>query len=124
MLRIPEKDQKILEQAIYLPLVLTVLNQDLLMIERVPFKLKQPYVDLIEAAIIAIQKELAKIKRYMKVEQMKVKHIKSSGTFTIYLFFYKGYQEQQHYFNPRLRNRTEEIMRYYLYERFSTHDTT
>ena len=120
MLRIPEKDQEILEQAIYLPLVLTVLNRDLLMIESVPFKLKQPYVDLIEAAIIAIQKELANIKRYMKEEQMKVQRIKTSRTFTIYLFFYKGYQVQHHYFNPRLRNRSEEIMRYYLYERFYT----
>ncbi|RLQ97262.1 hypothetical protein [Falsibacillus albus] len=120
MTRIPEDERNIFEQAIYLPMVLTVLNRDLSIIEMSPFKLKKPYLELIEETMKAIQKDLAQVKRYMKKHQMKVERLNTDDTFTMYLFLYKGYEEHHNYFNPRLRNKSEELMRYYLYERFQS----
>ncbi|WP_433748758.1 hypothetical protein [Falsibacillus pallidus] len=118
MTRIPEDDRDIFEQAIYLPMVLTVLNRDLAIIEKSPFKLKKPYMELIEETMKAIQKDLAAVKRHMKQQQMKVERLTTDDTFTMYLFLYKGYEEHHNYFNPRLRNKSEELLRYYLYKRF------
>ncbi|MEI2354795.1 hypothetical protein [Mesobacillus zeae] len=121
MTRIPEYDRDMIEQAIYLPMVLTVLNRDRTVIESSPFKLKKPYLVLIEETMLAIQKDLAGVKRYMKQNSLKVQQLKRDEAFTMYLFLYRGYEEQHNYFNPRLRNRTEELMEYYLFRRYSLH---
>jgi hypothetical protein len=118
MTRISEEDRNILEQAIYLPMVLTVLDRDFTVVEKSPFKLKRPYLELIEETMKIIQSELAGVKKYMKLNGMKVERIKTDDAFTMYLFLYKGYEEHHNYFNPRLRNRVEDLLRYYLYQRF------
>jgi hypothetical protein len=118
MTKIPDHDRDIIEQAIYLPMVLTVLHRDVSIINQSPFKLKQPYLEWIDETMKCIQKELSEVKRYMRKQQMKVERLQSDDTFTMYMFLYKGYEEQHNYFNPRLRNRTEELLRYYLYQRF------
>jgi hypothetical protein len=117
MTRIPEKDRDILEQAIYLPMVLTILERDLQIIEKSAFKLKRPYLDLIEETMKVIQINLAEVKRYMKQNKLKVEKLKQDEAFTMYLFLYQGYEEQHNYFNPRIRNKVQELMTYYLFKR-------
>ncbi|MGM0863937.1 MAG: hypothetical protein ACQEWF_04540 [Bacillota bacterium] len=126
MTRIPENDRNILEQAIYLPMVLTILNRDLQIVDSSPFKLKRPYLEMIEETMKVIQGEFAHVKKYMRTNKMKVERIQSDEAFTMYMFLYKGYEEHHNYFNPRLRNRVEDLMRHYLYRRFleSKTDTT
>lgn len=117
MTRIPENDRDILEQAIYLPMVLTILERDLQLIEKSAFKLKGPYLDLVEETLKVIQTNLADVKRYMKQNKMKVEKLKQDEAFTMYLFLYQGYEEQHNYFNPRIRNKVQELMTYYLFKR-------
>ncbi|MGE6260848.1 hypothetical protein ACQKCU_23730 [Heyndrickxia sporothermodurans] len=118
---ISDKDKEIIEKSIYLPMLLTVLDKDLKVFNSSTVKLKTPYVEWIEETMIVIQKELAEVKRYMKQQQIKVEKGKTEENFTQYFIVYKGYDEYQKYFNPWLRNRTEELIRYYLYERFQNH---
>ncbi|QED47166.1 hypothetical protein [Cytobacillus dafuensis] len=119
MTRIPEKDRNIIEQAIYLPMVLTILNRDLIVINKSPFKLKQPYLNLIEETLKIVQKELADVKRYMNSNKFKVEELKRDEAFTMFMFFYKGYEEHHNYFNPRIRNKVQELLEFYLYKRHS-----
>lgn len=114
MTRIPENDRDIMEKAIYLPMVLTILNRDLSVVEKSPFKLKRPYLELIEETIKEIQRELAGVKQYMKKNKLKVMETKRDDAFTMYMFLYKGYEENHNYFNPRIRNKVQEIMEAYL----------
>ncbi|MGM0971711.1 MAG: hypothetical protein ACQEW2_02510 [Bacillota bacterium] len=114
MTRIPDEDRNIMEQAIYLPMVLTVLNRDSIVINKSPFKLKQPYLDLVEETMKVIQSELSEVKRYMNKNQLKVQEIKRDEAFTMFMFLYKGYEEHHNYFNPRIRNKVQELMTYYL----------
>ena len=117
MTRIPEKDRDMIELAIYLPMVLTVLNRDLTIIETSSFKLKKPYIEWIQKTMLFIQKELSEVKRFLRENRIQVNQMKSDEAFTLFLFLYKGYEEYHNYFNPRIRNKVEELMKYYLYER-------
>ena len=117
MTRIPEDDRNMIEKAIYLPMVITVLNRDLKVIESSPFKLKRPYIELIEHALQSVQEDLVEVRRYLRKGNIKVSKLESDESFTMYCFLYKGYEEHHNYFNPRLRNKTEEILCYYLFQR-------
>ncbi|WP_235872189.1 hypothetical protein [Siminovitchia acidinfaciens] len=114
MTRIPGNERDIIEQAIYLPMLLTVLQRDLSVVEQSPFKLKKPYRHLIEHTMREVQKELAEVKRYLHKNNIRVERMKSDEIFTMYLFLYKGYEEHHNYFNPRLRNKVEELLNFYL----------
>ena len=114
---IPEKDRDIIELAIYLPMVLTVLNRDLTIIETSPFKLKRPYVEWIQKTMFIIQQELSEVTQFLRKNNIKVNQVKSDDAFTLFLFLYKEYEEYHNYFNPRIRNKVEELMKHYLYER-------
>lgn len=118
MTRIPEEDRNIMEQAIYLPMVLTILNRDLTIVNKSPFKLKQPYLDLIEETIKIIQKELKEVKQYMRQQKLKVEQVSHDDAFTGFIMLYKGYEEFHNYFNPRIRNKVQELLGFYLYKRF------
>lgn len=118
MTRIPENDRDLMEKAIYLPMVLTILNRDLTVIHKSPFKLKQPYLDLIEETMKVIQKELKDVKQSMWKEKLKVQQVSHDDAFTGFLFFYKGYEEQHNYFNPRIRNKVQELLSFYMHKRY------
>jgi len=114
MTRIPEEDRNIMEKAIYLPMVLIIFNRDLTIVKSSPFKLKEPYLKLLEETLKVIQKELAEVKHYMKRNNLQVMESKRDEAFTMYTFLYKGYEEAHNYFNPRIRNKVQELMEFYL----------
>lgn len=120
MTQIPGEDRDRLENAFYLPMVLKILERDQIVIEKSGVKLPRPYIELIEETMIAVQRELATLKKYMRDHDMKVVKLKSDEAFTMYLFVYQGYEEQHNYFNPRLRNHVENLMRYYLIGRLKS----
>jgi hypothetical protein len=115
--RIPEKERNIIEQAIYLPMVITILNRDLKIIDESPLKLKKPYMELVEEALKMAQKDLMEVRKYLRRENIKVSELKRDLDFTMYCFLYRGYEEHHNYFNPRLRNRVEELLAFYLVKR-------
>ncbi|WP_042356525.1 hypothetical protein [Bacillus rubiinfantis] len=117
MTRIPDHDRDIMEKAIYLPMVLIILNRDLSIVEEVPFKLKQPYIELIKETIQKVQKELTEAKQYMKKNKLQVFEKKRDDVFTMYQFIYKGYEEQHNYFNPRIRNKVQELLETYFLQK-------
>jgi hypothetical protein len=118
MTRIPSNDRDVLEQAMYLPMVMTVFERDRIVFEKSPFKLKQPYLNLLEESIKVVQRDLKTARDYMRKNKMKVEEINRDDTFTMFMFLYKGYEEQHNYFNPRIRNKVQELLEYYLYKRF------
>lgn len=106
-----------MEQAIYFPMLLTILNRDLLLIKKNTFKLEKPYIELITITMKTIHLELKETKVYMKNHNMKIQETTRDDAFTVFLFLYKGYEEYHNYFNPRLRNKVQELLQFYLYKR-------
>ncbi len=114
MSRIPEEALPKFENAIYLPMLIQILERDRGEIEIGSFKLKKPYVDLIEGALKAARLELKETNIYFSRNNMKVIKVKNDGTFTDYTFLSGGFEDHRRYLNVRLRNRTQEFMSIYF----------
>ncbi|MCG7345294.1 hypothetical protein MHZ92_14235 [Sporosarcina sp. ACRSL] len=114
MALIPEESLPYFENQLYLPLVLTILSRDRATIERGSFKLKAPYLRLIDAAIEAVQRDIKETADYLRANKLRLERGAVGDTFTTYIFYYGGYTEERRYLNVRLRNRTEELLEIYL----------
>ena len=120
---IPAKALPHFENMIYLPLLLTVLELDRTEIEKGSFKLKGPYLKIIDAAILRVQKELQETTFYLKRNNMKVIRKDRDSMFTDYIFINGGFEDHRRYLNVRLRNRTEELLHLYFISLGDYHQT-
>lgn len=114
MAHIPIEAVPYLESAIYLPMLLIVLEKDYELIEKGPFKLKRPYVHLIEEAKKLAENDLQNTKSYLRKHSLKVVQGERDELFTEYHFYYQQIFEVRRYSNIRLRNRVEELLDSYL----------
>lgn len=121
MTHIPIEAVPHLESAIYLPMLLIVLEKDYELIEKGPFKLKRPYVHLIEEAKKLAENDLKNTKNYLKKHYLKVIQGKRDELFTEYYFHYKNILEVRRYSNIRLRNRVEDLLNHYLTKASKVH---
>ena len=111
---IPQDALPKFENAIYLPMIISILKKDLGTIKNGPFKLKGPYIAIIDEALKQIRIELKQTNLYLKRNDMKMIKGENDGTFTVYKFIYGGYEDHRRYLNVRLRNRTEELIGVYF----------
>ncbi len=114
---IPEHDELIIEKAIYLPLLVKILNRDLAVIEQSQFKFKQPYINFVDKVNHSIQKELSETKKYMFDNKIKVVESGTEGSLLKYLIVYKGYERLDKYYIYTLRMRSERMLEDYLFGR-------
>lgn len=111
---IPAEALPYFENMIYLPMVLIILERDRELFEKGPFKLKGPYVELVDEATKLVKAELKETTVYLRRHQMKVIRQQMDDTFTEYVFIHGGYEDHRRYLNVRLRNRTEELIKVYF----------
>ena len=107
---IPTEALPYFENMIYLPMIVIILERDRGTFEKGPFKLKRPYVNMVDEALKFAQVELKETSIYLRRNNMKVIRGKTDDTFTEYVFIYGGYEDHRRYLNVRLRNRTEELL--------------
>ena len=84
------------------------------MIEISSFKLKGPYINIVESALKTVRVELKETNMYARRNNMKVIKKGKEGSFTEYAFVHGGYEDLRRYLNVRLRNRTEELISVYF----------
>jgi hypothetical protein len=111
---IPEDSLPYFEKMIYLPMIIIILEQDRVAIEKGPFKLNRPYINIIEQSLKSVQSDLKDTKLYMRQSNLKLIKDNRDDACTEYTFFHGGYEEHRRYLNVRLRNRTEELLEIYL----------
>lgn len=111
---IPEESLPHFENAIYLPMLITILEKDIHTIEGTQIKLKQPYTKMIDQAIKNARAELKKSSIYLKRNNMQLVKKASDKEFTEYVFYNVGQEDHRRYSNIRLRNRTEEVISEYF----------
>ncbi|MBQ6447274.1 MAG: hypothetical protein IJJ10_07415 [Bacillus sp. (in: Bacteria)] len=119
MSKLSEDERNVFENAIYLPMVLTILDRDLKVAQTAPFKLKQVYLNLIEHVMKQVQKDMRENSSKMYKNKWKVIKGENDGVFTEYDFYINGYHEAHRYFNHNLRNNTEKLLNYYFIHRHS-----
>lgn len=114
MTKIPEERMVYFERSIYLPMLLIVLEKDYKLVKNGEFKLKHPYMLLIEQARLRIEQDLKVTKAYLLHHQMYVIKNSVDELFTEYHFQYDQLLEVRRYSNIRLRNHCAELLKKYL----------
>ncbi|WP_096155210.1 MULTISPECIES: hypothetical protein [Bacillus] len=110
MTRLSNEQIALFEQAIYLPLLIIILERDLVAIKDSKIKLKDPYVQLIDLLLKRIQLQLQTVKSAMQKQNMKLHKLNQDESFTLYAFLFNGYEEHHNYFNPRIRNKVNDML--------------
>ncbi|KAA0965886.1 hypothetical protein FQ087_06370 [Sporosarcina sp. ANT_H38] len=111
---IPGEALPYFENMIYLPMIVSVLERDREAIEISSFKLKGPYINIVERALKSVRADLKETNTYARSKNMKLIKNGKNGTFTEYTFIHSGYEDKRRYLNVRLRNRTEELINVYF----------
>lgn len=111
---IPSEALPYFENMIYLPMIIQILERDREVIETSSFKLKGPYINIVESALKTVQAELKETNNYARIKNMKLIKQGKDGTFTEYVLIHNGYEDKRRYMNIRLRNRTEELINLYF----------
>lgn len=111
---IPKEARPYYEDAIYMPMLLVVLERDRAEIEVGEFKFKGPYLKVIDLAEQRVREIIKRTNVYFRKHKMKLVKVGRDGNFTEYQFIYDGHTENRRYSNLRLRNRTAELLEYYL----------
>lgn len=119
MSRLNDEERDIFENAIYLPMLHTVLDQDYKVAETTPFKLNQAYLNLIEHTMKQVQKDMRENNNKMSKNKWKLVKGESDEAFTEYNFYINGYHEVHRYFNYNLRNNTEKLLNHYFLHRYT-----
>ncbi|SOB91502.1 hypothetical protein SAMN05880501_101320 [Ureibacillus xyleni] len=114
MAHIPIETVPYFEAAIYLPMLLIVLEKDYAQIENGQFKFKGPYIFLIEEARRNVEIDLKSTKAYLREHQLKIVQRARDELFSEYEFHCKQLMEIRRYSNIRLRNHVEELLKLYL----------
>ena len=103
-----------MERMIYLPMLLIVLNRDYTLFEVGAFKLKGPYLSLINETRQCIEEDLKNAKAYLKKNKMKVIKGNTDELFTEYHLHCAGTVDVRRYSNIRLRNYSEQLLKEYI----------
>ena len=102
------------DNAIYSYMIVNFLERDRKMFEDAPFKLKQPYIEVVESALKAVRKDQRENNLFIKKHKIQVPSGDNGGTFTEFTFVHGSCQDKRKYLNARLQNRTEELLNEYL----------
>lgn len=111
---IPSDALPYFENMIYFPMIIKILERDLEVIETSSFKLKGPYINIVESALKTVRAELKETNMYARRNNLKLNKRTKDDTFTEYALIHGGYEDHRRYLNLRLRNRTEELLNIYF----------
>ncbi|WP_172369550.1 hypothetical protein [Sporosarcina jiandibaonis] len=111
---IPQDALKHFENAIYLPMLIKILEKDLFAIEETQLKFTRPYAKMIDQAINNAKSELKKTNIYLMRNNMKLIKYSSDKDFTEFIFSGIRFEERKRFSSGELRDRTEEIMSEHL----------
>lgn len=95
---------------LFLSMALIVMQQDIRTIETGSFKIKEPYMKLLDNMMKEATNERRKLRSVMKKQDIKVVTLDQNDSFSSYLFICQGREEMRHYFNPAIRKKVEAIL--------------
>jgi hypothetical protein len=110
-----EEERCLIEKFVMYPIMLTLFNRDIQIVNRSPFKLKQPYIALLEQIMSQVSKELHDVRIELRKRKIKVMDPQREEDITEYEIFIRGYREIMRYPNVHLKNKAETLMMSYLH---------
>ncbi|MEW9675004.1 hypothetical protein ABRT01_02240 [Lentibacillus sp. L22] len=105
-----DEEIEVASRFLFLSMALIVMEQDMQTIESGSFKIKEPYMELLDRMTTEAMNERRKLRDVMRKKHMKVVTLNKNDSFSSYLFLCEGREEKRNYFNPAIRKKVEAII--------------
>ncbi|MFB5661308.1 hypothetical protein [Alteribacillus sp. HJP-4] len=113
-MQIKEEEHIMIHYFILLPLVKKVLEKDLQLFEEGPFKVRDPYLMMVQESLRMLHEDMRHIKKYMHGHNMQVSFEENDGTFSRYSYACRGYEGASSYLNANLKRQARHCMEAYF----------
>lgn len=104
------KEQEIAKRFLFLSMAMNVIQLDIKNIQSGNFKIKEPYIDLLEKMHSVATNERRKIKKIMWDKRISVFTLDKNASFSNYKSIVNGKEELITYNNHVIRKNVEEIL--------------
>lgn len=104
------EELQIATRFLFLSMAIVVIQQDVKHIQKGAFKIKEPYIHMLEMMISEATKERKQLRQKMEKKQLKVVTLHKNDSFSSFLFLCQGREEKRNYFNPAIRKKVEVIV--------------
>ncbi|UFU00518.1 hypothetical protein KO561_06135 [Radiobacillus kanasensis] len=104
---------------LFLSMAILVIRQDLDQCQKGVFKIKEPYLELLEEMERIATSERRSLRQRMRRMQLQVVSSTKNDSFTSFLFICKGREEERNYFNPAIRKKVEIIVKELMKKAFA-----
>lgn len=111
-----ESELSIASRFLFLSMAMVVIEQDIEHIQHGAFKIKEPYLDVLNKMISEATDERKQLRKIIKDKKMQIVPLGKKDAFSSYLFVCQGREEKRNYFNPAIRKKVEAIIRELLYK--------
>lgn len=111
-----ESELSIASRFLFLSMAMVVIEQDIEHIQHGAFKIKEPYLDVLNKMISEATDERKQLRKIIKDKKMQIVSLGKKDAFSSYLFVCQGREEKRNYFNPAIRKKVEAIIRELLYK--------
>lgn len=105
-----DEESRIATRFLFLSMAIVVIQQDIQHIQKGAFKIKEPYIQLLENMNANALNERRQLRTKMENKKLRVMLINKNDSFSSYLFICRGKEEKKNYFNPAIRKKVEEIV--------------
>ncbi|HIS27922.1 MAG TPA: hypothetical protein IAA78_00540 [Candidatus Avamphibacillus intestinigallinarum] len=95
---------------LYLSMAITVIKKDLTEVQNGSFKIKEPYLILLEKMLYLAAIERKELRINMRKQSIKVYLLNKNESFSTYLFTAGNREEKRFYFNPAIRKQVVPIL--------------
>lgn len=112
---ITEEEYAIGSRFLFLSMAIVVIRQDIRHVESGAFKIKAPYLEVLQKMESLALEERRGLRRKMKKQQIEVITLNKNDSFSSFMFLCQGREEKRNYFNPAIRKKVEVIIKEYLY---------
>ncbi|WP_060680543.1 hypothetical protein [Virgibacillus halodenitrificans] len=117
-----DEELQISSRFLFLSMALVVIQQDIQLFKKGPFKIKELYLHPLEKMETAGIKERKELKKIMQKKQLKVFTLTKNDSFSSFLFVCRGKEEKRNYFNPAIRKKVEVILQELMKKAIQQHD--
>ncbi|GAA0596437.1 hypothetical protein GCM10009001_10680 [Virgibacillus siamensis] len=105
-----EEEFQLASRFLFLSMAMVVIQQDIQHIQNGSFKIKEPYMDLLEKMNTEAANERRQLRKSMQKNKLKVLTLNKNDSFSSFLFLSNGREEKRNYFNPAIRKKVEVII--------------
>ncbi|SFD37380.1 hypothetical protein SAMN05216238_10142 [Lentibacillus persicus] len=105
-----DEELQLASRFLFLSMAIVVIQQDLQTIEQGNFKIKEPYIKLLEKMHAEAANERRELRKTMRDKKIQVMALNKNDSFSSYLFLCRGREEKRNYFNPAIRKKVEVII--------------